>query len=50
MPSSSAFCFAARRLTFATGSALTAAKPATTFSKISLGIEANSSLIISLAL
>ena len=35
--------------TFSIGDAATAAKPATTFSKISRGIDANSSAIISLA-
>ena len=40
-----AFCFV-----FSIGEEATAANPATTFSKMSLGIEANSSAIISLAL
>ena len=48
-PSSSAFFLAAIFFTFSIGSAVTAAKPATTVSKISLGIDANSSLMISLA-
>ena len=47
---SSAFFCAARRFTFSTGSVLTAAKPATTISNISLGIDANSSARISFAL
>ena len=49
IPNSAAFLAAAIFLTFSIGSELTAAKPATTVSNMSLGILANSSLIISLA-
>ena len=49
MPSSFAFFALALLLTFSDGDAATAAKPATTFSNMSQGIDANSTAIISLA-